>query len=88
VAYLSNRGTTTLDTNRISKAKGQFNLKVQHVLKPLEMYGQKSLVESALDVIKALNELAIYEAVGEQPPETLIRKLQNWQNSVEDNNNL
>ncbi len=77
-----------MSKDRILKAKGLFNLKVQHALKPLEMYGQKPFVDHALEVIKMLNELAIYEAAGDQPPGTLVRKLQNWQNAVEEDKSL
>jgi hypothetical protein len=71
-----------MDANRILKAKGQFNLKVQFALKPLEMYGQKPFVDQAVEIVKMLNEIAIYEAVGEQPPERIVRKLTNWQAGV------
>ncbi len=72
----------SVDVNRILKAKGQFNLKVRFALKPLEMYGQKPFVEHALDVIKMLNEMAIYEATGESPPDALVNRLRVWQDSV------
>jgi hypothetical protein len=72
-----------MDTDRILKAKGQFNLKVQYALKHLELYTQKPFMDQAVEIVKMLDELAIYEAAGEQPPEDLMRKLMTYQNTVE-----
>lgn len=73
-----------MDDSRILKAKGRFNLRVQVALKPLEMYGQKPFVDYALNVIKMLNEIAIYEVIEAQPPAELVRNLQNWQSAAGD----
>ena len=45
-------------------------------------------MDYALDMIKMLNEITVYEAIGEQPPKMLVRKLQAWQRGVEKNRGL
>lgn len=45
-------------------------------------------MDYALDMIKMLNEIAVYEAIGEHTPKMLVRKLQDWQRGVEKNRGL
>lgn len=72
-----------MDAERISKARGQFNLRARVALRPLEMYGQKAYVDCAMEILRVLNEIAIYESAGENPPENLIKRLADWQASFQ-----
>ena len=72
-----------MDIARINKARGKFILRARAALKPLEMYGQKAYVDCALEVLQLLNEIAIYESAGENPPEHLIKRLADWQASFQ-----
>jgi hypothetical protein len=72
-----------MDAERIGKARGQFSLRARAALKPLEMYGQKACVDGALEILRMLNDIAIYESAGETPPENLVKKLADWQTSFQ-----
>jgi len=72
-----------MDAERISRARGHFNLRARAALRPLEMYGQKAYVDCALEILRVLNEIAIYESAGEIPPENLIKQLADWQASFQ-----
>lgn len=45
------------------------------------MFGQKVFVDCAFEIIRMLNDVAIYESLGERPPDNLVRRLADWQTS-------
>lgn len=63
-----------------SKVKGQFNLRVAIALDPLRQYGQSPFVDEAVNVIKMLNEIALFEITGEIPPQSLVDELNHYTN--------